>query len=168
MRPRSSSATSDASSIASRIWWVDMTMVEPRARAAVEKLLQYGDGAIVERSERLIEQEQLGLVQEGARDSETLTHAAGEFTRQSVFDAGEADVFERFVRSCDRICDTGQLAEERQVFESREIVVNADAVAEIADAAVDVDLAFRRLRETGENAEQRGLPRPVAAEEGDA
>ena len=106
-------------------------------------------------------------MQEGAGDGKTLTHAAGEFTREAVPDAGEADVFERFIRRCSRIRDAGQLAEEHQVLESREIVVNTDAVAKIADTALDVHLTFRGFRETRENAEQCGLPRPVAAEEGD-
>ena len=67
-----------------------------------------------------------------------------------------------------RVGNTGEAAEEGQVFEGREVVVDADAVAEIADPAVDVDSALRRFRETREDAQQRGLPRPVAADESNA
>ena len=50
MRPRSSEArTSLASSMASRIWWVDMMMVEPRGAPGVGKqFLQHGYCAVVE------------------------------------------------------------------------------------------------------------------------
>ena len=68
-----------------------------------------------------------------------------------------------------------QLAEQLQIFDGREIVIDADAVAQIADGGASSlmpqsqqrDFALRRLRKPGEDAEQRGLPRPVAPDQCD-
>jgi hypothetical protein len=54
-----------------------------------------------------------------------------------------------------------QLAEQDQILERRKVVVNADAVSQIADGAVDPNLALRRPRQIRQNAQHSGLASAV-------
>src|ERR1700686_1185140 len=107
-------------------------------------------------------------MQERAGDRETLPHAAGELARKTVLHARETNVFEGVIRGFLGIRQARQSAEQREVLDGRKIVVDADAVAEITDAAKDSDLALRWLGQAGENAQQRSLPRTVASDQCDA
>ena len=89
-----------------------------RQRAREKRLLQDGDGAIVERGERLVEQQKSGIVQEGARDGEALPHAAGEFAGHAVFHPVEADAFERLHRRGFRIRDARQTGRKASDFQA--------------------------------------------------
>ena len=68
--------------IASLIWWVMNSAV---VRGARENLQQFHlhelAGLRVERRERLVEQDQLRLHHQGARDVDALAHAAGQLVR---------------------------------------------------------------------------------------
>ena len=48
-------------------------------------------GQHVERRERLVHQQHVGLDDERARDADALAHAAGELARQRALEAGQAD-----------------------------------------------------------------------------
>ena len=102
--------------MASRIWCVDITMVGAARARGGQQFLQHGDGAIVERSERFVEQQQIGIVQKCARHGQPLAHAARKFPRQAFFHADQAHPFQCLVGGFFGIGDAHQLAEERQVF----------------------------------------------------
>ena len=78
-------------------------------------------------------------------------------------------------RGSARIVQSIKLAEQAQIFESRKLFVNADAVAQDADAlpgaagarvfAEDGDAAARGFRQPTQDAQQRGLARAVAAQQ---
>src|ERR1700722_944586 len=61
---------------------------------AQELLLQDGAVLLVERRERLVHQQDLGIVGKGARDRDALAHAAGELVGVVVREAGEAGAVE--------------------------------------------------------------------------
>ena len=152
-------------------------MVAPSRQRVAQQRLQHGDGSVVERSEGLVEQQDFGIVQEGAGDREALPHAAGKLPRHAVLNA-RRDPPARALRwppSPDSATPM-QLAEQDQILERREIVVNADAVAQIADARApfrrarmaESDLALRGFGKIGEDAQQGGLARAVAAQQREA
>ena len=66
------------------------------------------------------------------------------------------------------MCDTLQLAEQDQVLEGREVVVNADAVSQITDGAVDAHFAFSGFRELRQDAQHGGLAGAVASQQREA
>src|SRR5260370_32081849 len=63
-----------------------------------QQLLHLQSGLRVERAERLVHQEELGLHQQAAREADTLLHAAGELVGIGVLEAAEADQGERAFR----------------------------------------------------------------------
>ena len=127
---------------------------------AVEQL-----GALrVERVVRLVEQQQLRLVQEHAAKTETLLHAARERRDARVADVPEAEALEQHPDALAALGQPIEPREERQVLERRQLAVDERLVAEIADgAAPAAHLAAGRRREPCENAQERRLPRSVRA-----
>src|SRR5579884_2983679 len=147
----------------------------PGAAGFVEELLQYGDAAVVERGERLVEQHDGRPMKERAGDGEALAHAAGELADQAFADPGESDALQPIGDDVFGIRDAVEAREIHQVFFGGQLVVDADAVSEDADAAAgdlraavfaeDADGAFAGCREAGQNFEERGFARAVAAEQ---
>ena len=99
-------------------------MVLPAASASAQQALQDRDGAVVERRERLIEQQHAGIVQEGAGHRQALAHAARKLAHQAVANALQAGALQPFERRSPRVGQAVELAEERQVFERRKLVVD--------------------------------------------
>ena len=152
-----------------------MTTVLPAASASRSRPLQDGDGAVVERGERLVEQQHRRLVQERAGHRQALAHAARELAHQAVADAIEAGAFQPFERRPPRVGQAVERREELQVFERRKLVVDRDAVADEADPA-RVAVSRGPCRRSGpgrgagrekpaDDAQQRGLSRAVAADQ---
>src|SRR5450432_899729 len=89
----------------------------------------------IERRRRLVEQQELGLVQEGAREREALGHAARERARRRVGgDVAEADALEHLAGALGGTRQAVQLGEEPQVLARRQIAVEPGIVADVADA----------------------------------
>ena len=62
------------------------------ARPQLQQLvLHQRPGLHVERRERLVHQQDLGVVDEGRGERDALAHAAGELVRVAVLEGGEAD-----------------------------------------------------------------------------
>ena len=110
-------------------------MVRPCGAGVGQQLLQDGDGAVVERGEGLVQQQQRRLVQEHAGHGEALAHAARELAHQAVADAVEADLAPAIRRRSGGGWLAHKAAEQPQVLERRQLIVDADAVAEHADPA---------------------------------
>ena len=110
-------------------------MVRPRSLHVGEQRLQHRDGAVVERGERLVEQQHFGIVQKGARHRQPLPHAARKFAHQAIADALEAGAFQQFVGPLAWVGQAVEAAEEHQILDGGKLVVKRDAVAQDADAA---------------------------------
>ena len=61
------------------------------ARISLELVLQLGAGQRVERRQRLVEQQDVGIDGERAGDRDALAHAAGQLGRPAVGGVAEAD-----------------------------------------------------------------------------
>ena len=62
-----------------------------------DEVLEVGAGLRVDRGERLVHEQQLGLVGQRAGDGDALLHAAGELPRVAVADVGQPDRRERLL-----------------------------------------------------------------------
>src|SRR5215471_11351139 len=143
----------------------------------LEQCVKHGDGAIIERGERLVKQKQIGSVQEHARDGQPLAHAARKLAHESVAHAIQACALQHFVGALYGIGNAVEAGEEQQVLDGGKLIIERDAVAEDADTAargllagvlaLHADFAFRGSREAGEDAQQSGFAGAIAAEQGD-
>ena len=80
-----------------------MTIVRPRSRMSLDHRLQHGDGPIVERGERFVEQQHFGIVQKCPAHRQALAHAAGKLASQALADARETHAFQHFIGTLARI-----------------------------------------------------------------
>ena len=121
--------------------------------------------SVVERRERLVEHEQLGIVQERAAEREPLRHAA-----RVRRDTRSARASQRPKRSSSipiRSRRSGHAVEapvELEVLERGQLPVDERLVTEEAELATgdfDLELPSRRRGETGDETQQRRLARPV-------
>ena len=84
-RTRSKTISRVPSLKASAMSWVTMKTVMPVSRqSASGELLHVAPDAGIERAERLVEEEDLRLLEERLGDGEALLHAAGELRRVAV------------------------------------------------------------------------------------
>ena len=83
-------------------------------------------------------------MEEGAGDGESLPHAARKFAREAIFDAARDRRVEGFEGGLLGIGHAHQFAEQQEIFHGGEVVVDADAMTQIADAAL-ADASFRDL-----------------------
>src|SRR5204862_5746141 len=114
----------------------------------------------VERAERLVEEEQLGLVEEGAAERQPLKHPARERADALTPDAPQPEALEQHAGTLPPLGHAIEPSVEVEVLERRQLAVNERLVADVADAASlerDVELARRRRREAGAEAEERRL-----------
>jgi hypothetical protein len=131
----------------------------------------------VERGKRLIHEQDFGLHHQGARKADALFHAAGKFFRVGAFEAIEADGIENaqgaFVAlhgghsaSFERgfnVVEHGQPGKQGKTLED-------DGHARVLRRerlSMPQNLARRRLAESGQNPQQRGLAAAGGAEQGD-
>src|ERR1019366_10521306 len=106
-----------------------------------QQTLQYGDGTVVERGEGFVEQQHFGSMEEGAGHRQALPHAARELADQPVLYAIEAGALQPFQGGSLGIRDAIELAEQDQILQGRELVVDADAVADEAHEAARLSIA---------------------------
>jgi hypothetical protein len=144
-----------------------------RQQLALELL----SGERIERAERLVHQQDAGIVGEHARNGDALLHAAGELVRVAIGGALEAYEFHELVG--DRLhlgarqpplarAEADVLA-HRHPGEQRVVLEHHAAVAAgAADAlAVDEDLAAGWLLEAGDDAQHSGLAAAGSADQTD-
>ena len=87
---------------ASGIEWVTkITVLSVFAQSSQELLVEVVADDLVERAERLVHEQQLGLDGERAGDRDALLHAAGKLPRELALEAGEVD--QREIRAR-RVC----------------------------------------------------------------
>ena len=80
---------------ASGIEWVTNSTVLPRLVPQPQQLLvEHVADDLVERAERLVHQQQIGIERQRARDRGALLHAARQLPRELLAEAGEVDEFE--------------------------------------------------------------------------
>ena len=91
----------------------------PIAPELVELLVELLAGDLVERRERLVEQQQVGLGHQRARERGAHAHAARELRRIAAGGVGETDPLDRLARAVQplRARDTAELERERHVVE---------------------------------------------------
>ena len=134
----------------------------------------------VEGAERLVEQQHLRVHDERAGQRDALLHAARELRRLGLLAPGEAHELERLVGLLVALLladlalleAVGDVVEHRHVREQRvglEHGVDVALVRRDADgrAAVDLDLALRRLVEAGDHAQRGRLAAAGRAEQGE-
>src|SRR5215207_4939931 len=126
----------------------------------VEELGAFG----VERGERLVEHEQLGLVQERTAEREPLRHSARVGRDPLAAPVPEAVALEQHSDPLAALGNAVEAAEEVEVLERGEVPVEERLVAEVAEPAtiqIEVEPAPRRRGKPGEQPEQRRLARSV-------
>src|SRR5712692_3479987 len=127
----------------------------------------------VEARKRLIEQEEVRIVEKGASQRNALLEPPGKFPDGYFGPPAQAETVKNITHLLFQVIEAEERADKFQVFESGEFAVKEGRVGNEADrrlgpgrVAVDVfaaekDLAFARPGERGEDAQQSGLPRPV-------
>src|SRR5260221_1198655 len=143
----------------------------PGVALGAELGLQPGRARGVEGRGRFVEEQELGLVQEGARQGQALRHPARERARgREGRDVGQADAREHGLRARRRVRDAVELGEQREVLARRELAVEPGLVADVPDARARLrgaaerelapaDLAQRRRHEGRKDPEQGRLAR---------
>ena len=126
---------------------------------------------LVERRERLVEQQQIGFGDEGARDRDAHPHAARQLARIGVLEPGEADRAQRLgdpvalgradppgdaERQLD-IARDGAPRHQRRVLKDEADAAGRDAASSLGAAEMQRAASGRRLAETGDDAQQRAL-----------
>ena len=146
----------------------------PDLQQLVLKLLA---GECVERAERLIHQENIGVVGEHARDRHALFHAARQLVRVAIGKALEPDHPDKFVGglldlvACEMTLPRPEadVLPHRHPRKQRVILKHHAAIAAGAGdgLAVDRDLAGGRLFESGDDPQQRGFSAAGGADHAD-
>ena len=107
----------------------------PGVTLGAELALQPRSARGIERRRRLVEEQELRLVQESAREREALRHAARERARLRLGrDVAQPDAREHGDGARARRGDAVELGEEREVLARREVAVEARVVAHVPDA----------------------------------
>ncbi len=170
--------TRSARYTASLIWWVMKTAVlfrrVPHAQQfGLHQLARLG----VECGERFVEQDHFGIDDERAREVDALLHAAREFARMAVFEAGEADQLDHRLRARNRLAQrhaleletVGHVAHDGAPRHQRGALEDHRPVAAGCGdlAAVDQDAAARRGVQTVEAMQQRRLAAAAGPDDAD-
>ena len=129
----------------------------------------------VERRERLVHVEDLGLHHERPRDLHAFQHAPGQFVRIAFLETFQSHhrrvvVGEfRLFRLADAVQAEHQVLLHRQPREYGAVLGNEDALRAraVAHLAVDDDTAFVRLIEAAQHLHQRGFAAAGGADDGD-
>ena len=166
-----SSTTRSARRAASRTLCVtNRTVKRPVCPEPLELVVQHVAGHRVERAERLVHQQDVGVLRERAGERDPLAHAAGQLVRPLVGEVrrgapGRAAASARWrvrvapaarPRSSQRELD---VARDREPREQRRLLEHQRG------APADVDGAGRRLVEAGDEVEQRALAAARRAEQ---
>src|SRR4029453_16390178 len=131
------------------------------------KLVEEQLGAArVERAERLVEKQQVRLMEKRSTEGETLEHSAGDRAGLPAARLPEAEALEEHADPLAALRDPVQAAVEVEVLERRQLPVEQRLLSEGSDlCSVDraLELAGRGNNEPGEQPEQRRLAGSVRA-----
>ena len=133
----------------------------------------------IDRAGRLVEEQQLGLVDHRAGQRQALLLAAAHRAGQLLLPILEVVVLEQFVdaRAASRLGDVLHRGEEFQVLAHAQVLEQRELLRHVADAAAQClgllrdaqaqhfDLAFGRRQQAAQHADGGGLARAVRAEE---
>ena len=154
---------------------IDIELAEGELELPSEPLAQLLPLHLVEGRERLVHEEHLRVVGEGAGDGDALDHAARELVGPLVLVPAEPELGEEVPR--DEAAAPRDPLGEGHVVDRALPGEHGRALGDEPEHAVaarrrgrsgaHADLARGRLIEVGDDAEQRGLPAPRGADEGD-
>jgi hypothetical protein len=115
--------------------WLETTMVLPHRLEFLEQLAHLDPGTGIESAGRLVEQEEVGVVQEHACETKSLLHAA----RKAVYgcfgllrQVGQSEYIANDADSL-RWLDAIGCGEEVQVLVCSEVVVNPEKIGHVTD-----------------------------------
>jgi hypothetical protein len=131
---------------------------------------------MIERAERLVHQQDVGLVDQALRQRHALAHAARELMRMAVLELPEADPAQPITRAvaCLRLVRAAEAGTDLDVLEHRlprqqrvglehESDVTADGVDRVP---VNTDVAFARALQAGDQRQRGGLAAAARADHG--
>ena len=151
------------------------------SRPSIQRSTQVGaqrlGGQHVERRERLVHQQQVGMHHQRPRKADALAHAAGQFLGIGVLEAVETDQIDRRQRARAALdaVDAERLQSEFDVLQNRQpgkqrkrLEHHGDAVRRSRDGLAAAFGVARGCRDqAGDDAQQRRLARAGAAEQAD-
>jgi hypothetical protein len=114
----------------------------------------------------LVEEQEFGIVQEGAAERQPLRHTAGEAGHALVARLPEAEPLEEHPAPLAPLGDVVEAPVEVEVLERRELAVDEGLVGEVPDSLAgdgDVELPARGREQARAQGKQRRLPGPVGA-----
>ncbi len=142
---------------------------------AVEFVPKFPTGLRVDAGGGLVEQVELGRVDEAGGEGEARFPAAGEFAGELVAAVGEAEGFEAGADGGGAVGDGVKAGDEIEVFADAEVFVVTELLGHVADVALDVGLLGASIvaeagagvgrEEAAEQADRGGLAAAVGAEE---
>ena len=134
-------------------------------------------GRHVERRERLVEEQEVGLLESRAREGEALAHAGGEGVDRASAALGEADVFEELLQLLARPRSSRMRAHSSSVLDRGQPLVQEGVVGDQGETSPAGERLCHRVEtehpyltcaapnETRDTAQERRLPRAVRAGE---
>jgi hypothetical protein len=133
-----------------------------------ELLLQNEPGLGIERAERLIEQQDLRIGDEGAGDAHALSHADGQLVRPVMEESLQADLDDEVPGLLFRLGAGHVLQTQPEGHVGEDVVPGEEAVVledqgrpefrSLRRRSVEHDLPGSGLHQSGDDLEQRGLP----------
>src|SRR5688572_6733877 len=146
------------------------------AQEIEQVLLELAPRLLVDRGERLVHQDDVGVHGQRAGEADALAHAAGELRRGAVLEALEADLgdvaargfFSLFSFNTPKFEAEGDVAKHVGPRQQREVLEHERALGSrpIHNLAVDENLAAVARDQAGDDLEQSGLAAAARAEQG--
>ena len=151
----------------------------PRLAQLAQELTQLDPGSRVQAGGGLVEEQHLGIVDEGVREAQPLLHAARQAEHVGVALVREVDQLEQVADDAPPLGRTEAVAptEEVQVLPDLHVVVDPERVRHVAEDAAhrlgvpadrftgDPGIAGSRFEERREHPQHRRLARAVGADE---
>ena len=117
----------------------------PLARKPRQQLPELAARDGIDAGRRLVEQDHIRLVHQGAGESELLLHAAGQPIGQARSKLGELRDLEQPLAPRGVVDNAVDLGEERDVLVDAEIAVQAEALRQVADLGCDRAVLLHRI-----------------------
>jgi hypothetical protein len=99
-------------------------------------LVDRAPGRVVQTGRRLVEEQELGIADDRARDRDLLTHPGGERSDALVGDIGQRHAFERPLHEV--VVDVEQVGEQLEVLPRGQLLVQTGAMGEQLGAPADL------------------------------
>jgi hypothetical protein len=110
-----------------------------------EELPEFAARHQVDTGRRLIEDDDLRLMHQRARQREFLLHAAGQLIGKPAPELRQLRHLEQAIAARTKIADPVDLGEERDVLVDAQVAVEREALREIADRSGDVAVLLHRV-----------------------